>query len=32
MGYYVASGGNLLRVIVWRLVVIFYTLLCGVWW
>jgi hypothetical protein len=28
----VASGGNLLWVIVWRVVVNFYGLLCGEWW
>ena len=32
MGYCVASDGNLLRVIVWRVVVICYVLLCGEWW
>jgi hypothetical protein len=32
MGYYVASGGNLLWVIVWRLLVICYVSLCGDWW
>ena len=30
--YCVASGGNLLWVIVWRVVVICYGLLCGEWW
>ena len=32
MGYCVASGGNLLWVIVWRVVVIYYGLLCGEFW
>ena len=32
MGYCVASGGNLIWVIVWRVVVICYGLLCGEWW
>jgi hypothetical protein len=31
MGYCVVSGGNLLWVIVWQVVVIFYGLLCGEW-
>ena len=31
MGYCVANGGNLLWVIVWRVVVICYGLLCGKW-
>ena len=32
MGYCVVSGGNLLWVIVWRVVVICYGFLCGEWW
>jgi len=32
MGYCVASGGILLWVIVCRVVVICYGLLCGEWW
>ena len=32
MGYCVVSGGNLLWVVVWRVVVICYGLLCGEWW
>ena len=32
MGYFLTSGGNLLRVILSRLVVICYGLLCGEWW
>jgi hypothetical protein len=32
MGYCVASGGNLLWVTVWQVVVICYGLLCGEWW
>jgi hypothetical protein len=32
IGYFVAIGGNLLRVIVWRVVGICYGLLCGEWW
>ena len=32
MGYCVASDGNLLWVILWGVVVIFYGLLCGEWW
>ena len=32
MGYCVASIGNLLWVIVWRVGVIYYGLLCGEWW
>jgi len=32
MGYFVGSGGNYLCVIVWRVVVICYGLLCGDWW
>ena len=32
MGYCVASGANFLWVILWRVVVIFYGLLCGEFW
>jgi hypothetical protein len=32
MGYCLSSGGNLLWVIGWRVVVISYGLLCGEWW
>ena len=32
MSYCVASGGNLLWVIVWRVMVICYGLLFGEWW
>ena len=32
MGYCVGRGGNLLWVIVWRVVVICYGLFCGKWW
>ena len=31
-GYCVASGGNLLWVIMWRVVVTCYGLLCDEWW
>ena len=32
MGYCVVSGGNMLWVTEWRVVVICYGLLCGEWW
>jgi hypothetical protein len=32
MGYWVASDGNFLWVIVWRVVVFCYGLLLGEWW
>jgi len=32
VGYCVESGGNLLWVIVWRVVIICCGLLCGEWW
>jgi len=32
MGCCVASGGNLLCIVVWRVVVICYGLLCDEWW
>jgi len=32
MGYCVGSDGDLLWVVVWGLVVIYYGLLCGEWW
>jgi len=32
MGYCVASGGNLFWVIVWRVVLFCYGLLCVEWW
>jgi len=32
MVYFVGSGGDLLWIIVWRVVVICYGLLCGEWW
>jgi len=32
MGCCVGSGGDLLWVIVWGVVVIFYELLCSEWW
>ena len=32
MGYSMVSGGNFLCVIVWRVVVVCYGLLCGEWW